>query len=533
MRVWLLFILSGALQGFQLPADATPKPASLAGHVIEVKSGDPVKKALVILRKGNDREIGAYADSAGKFAFQSVEPGAYIVLVDQDGYVPVSGVKPVTVILKPDDTETAFVLKLQKTAVISGHVFDADGDSVTGASIQIQSTTQKKGQPRAGSSAITNDRGEYRAFGVVPGKYRISASWTRALRHPTMSVQQAADLAGKAGEEAYAVTWYPGTLSVSGAGTVQVDSGAEVVGIDLQLRRIRAVRVRGTVTSSSGSAPALVMISLQPVGGEGQMAQLSVISAGGRFEIGGVLPGRYILTADAAATDNALAARRVVNIGETDLEGVQLTLAGPQPLKGRIVMPEGRKLPGLFVTLSPRELQSHQGGGLAQPAGDGSFTMPSVPTGDYDVILASNGPGDDLYLATIRMGDSDVLVDGLHVGEGALAELRITLKPNGGTISCSVVTAAEDPLPEAQVILIPDRTRQAAMALYGDCRTDATGSCDITGLAPGDYHAFAFTSTAERDFRDPETVREFEKFGKSVKVGEGDRTKAQLKAVPE
>src|ERR1700693_54917 len=98
MRVWLpllLFILCGALRGFQLPADATPKPASVAGHVIEAKSGEPVKKALVILRKGNDREIGAYADSAGTF-----------VSVEQDGYGPVSGAKPVTVILKPGDTET-------------------------------------------------------------------------------------------------------------------------------------------------------------------------------------------------------------------------------------------------------------------------------------------------------------------------------------------------------------------------------------------------------------------------------------------
>jgi protocatechuate 3,4-dioxygenase beta subunit len=535
MRVWLpllLFILSGALRGFQLPADAMPNPASVAGHTIEAKSGEPVKKALVILRKGNDREIGAYADSAGTFAFQSVEPGAYTISVEQDGYVPVSGAKPVTIILKPGDTETALVLKLQKTAVISGHVFDADGDPVTGAGIQIQPATQKKGQPRAGSTAITNDRGEYRAFGVVPGKYRISAFWTRALRHPTMSVQQAADLAGKAGEEAYAVTWYPGTLSATGAGIVQVESGAEVAGIDLQLRRMRAVRVRGIVTSS-GAAPALVMISLQPAGGEGQMAQASVVSAGGRFEIGGVLPGSYILTADAVATDNPLAARRLVNVGETDLEGVLLTLAGPQVLKGRIVVPEGRKLPGLFVTLASREPQNHQGGGLAQPASDGSFTMPSVLAGDYDVILATNEPGNDLYPATVRMGDSDVLVDGLHVGEGALAELRITLKPNGATITCSVVSAGEDPLPEAQVMLIPDPPRQSAMALYGNCRTDATGSCDITGLAPGDYHAFAFASPAQPDFHDPETVSEFEKFGKSVKVTDGDRANVQLKAVRE
>ena len=91
----------------------------------------------------------------------------------------------------------------------------------------------------------------------------------------------------------------------------------------------------------------------------------------------------------------------------------------------------------------------------------------------------------------------------------------------------------QEPLPDAQVVLLPDPPRQARMALYGDCRTDATGSCAITGVTPGDYHVFAFAPEEERDFRDPDSLKEFEKLGKPVKIGEGGRHQIEFKVIPE
>jgi len=164
----LLLVLSDALFGLQLPAGEVPKPASVAGRVIETKSGEPVRKALVILRRGNDKEIGAYADKLGIFAVQSVEPGAYTVSAEQGGYVAEPDAKPVTVNLKPGDNESGLVLKLRRTGAISGHVFDSDGDPLTGAVIQVEPAKLRKDQPKVGSVATTNDRGEYRAFGIAP-----------------------------------------------------------------------------------------------------------------------------------------------------------------------------------------------------------------------------------------------------------------------------------------------------------------------------------------------------------------------------
>lgn len=90
MRVWmpvLLFFFSNALLSFQDPAGETTKPASVEGRVIDTNSGEPVKRVLVILRRGNDRGIGAYTDTAGRFAFQAVEPGSYTLSAERDGYI--------------------------------------------------------------------------------------------------------------------------------------------------------------------------------------------------------------------------------------------------------------------------------------------------------------------------------------------------------------------------------------------------------------------------------------------------------------
>ena len=113
MRVWLPLLLlfrPNALLSFQHPPGGTTKPAIVEGRVIDAKSGEAVKKALVILRRGNDRGIGAYSDAAGNFAVQPVEPGSYTLSAERDGYIADPGAKPTIVNLKPGDAESSLLL---------------------------------------------------------------------------------------------------------------------------------------------------------------------------------------------------------------------------------------------------------------------------------------------------------------------------------------------------------------------------------------------------------------------------------------
>ena len=79
--------------------DAT-KPGGATGVVVESKSGAPVAKALVILRRGQDAGIGARTDASGGFAFRDLEPGTYQITAERAGFVPAPENKSKTVTVK-------------------------------------------------------------------------------------------------------------------------------------------------------------------------------------------------------------------------------------------------------------------------------------------------------------------------------------------------------------------------------------------------------------------------------------------------
>jgi hypothetical protein len=304
---------------------------------------------------------------------------------------------------------------------------------------------------------------------------------------------------------------------------------------------MHGVRVRGRVTppSGSGSPPLFQMVTLAPIGqhdASGQPHMSLIRDSKGEFEFRDVLPGEYRLQVMAGGVDqsNRMSAERMVDVGDQDIEGLQLTPGSPQTLNGQVIVPEGRKLPaGLVVMLGSREAGDTRGGGMAQVGGDGAFRIPDVASGDYDVLLASSsGTDDDSYIDTIRMGDRDALAEGVHVGEGQLPPLHIVLKPNGGAAECMVKDDQGDPVPDALVFAAPDAPKQRQAALYGECRAEADGTCKILGITPGDYHLYAFPPGTEIDYRDPDALKPFEKYSEAMKFAEGERKPVNLKTAP-
>ncbi|MBZ5579807.1 MAG: carboxypeptidase-like regulatory domain-containing protein [Acidobacteriia bacterium] len=511
------------------PAPPANAVGSVEGRVIEAHSGDPakpVRKALVIVRHGQEPGAGAYSDEKGNYRLQ-VEPGAYTVTVDRDGYVagPQSETKTVTVIA--GQTTSDVDLELVRTGVVSGRIVDADGEPMPRASVQLRSVRETRGGPFHG--AVTDDRGEYRIFQVPPGKYHLSAAYQPAFQQREIKLQTPD---GKA-EESYATTFYPGTPDLAQASALDVPAGADLTGIDLQVQRQHAVRIRGRVSGMQAAPLPIVIVALQPAGSQLGAARDAVLrSPSGEFELNGVLPGKYVLSANAPDITNrgaGASAQQTLVVGQSDLEGIQLTLAAPQTVSGRVVVPEGRNIPqGLLVLLSNRERVNRQAGGLSQIGSDGAFTVAAVPAGDYDIALGSAGPGDDLYVSAIRRGDDDVLAKGLRVNGPSAEPIEIVLKPNGGTVEVVARTPKGDPLPEASVALLPDAPRREQKALYGACMTDARGVCALQGVAPGDYHAFAAPKDAGLDFYDPDSTKDLEKQAKAVKVAEGDHQTVEI-----
>jgi hypothetical protein len=489
--------------------------------VVDAQSGEPVRKAIVVLREGKEPGTGTLSDAAGRFNFRDIPPAAYTFTIERQGFVTDPKSEHLTVLTKPGETESDITIKLIKTGALSGRVLDADGEPVTGASVQILSV-----QARASWYATTDDRGAYRAYGIKPGKYRIAASDSHE-RSPTVKKMVPAS------EEPYATTYYPSALDKRRAAVVGVDAGADLEGFEIHLLRTKGVRVRGRVSGPGGASPgAFVAVLLRPTQVPGQDRDVLSRDSKGEFEITQVPPGSYVISALAPIQDQKLSASRIIEVEDTDLDGVQLALASPQKIIGRVLIPENRKMPeGLVGVLASRQEDDRLGSGaMAEVDAKGGFTFAEVQAGDYDVVVGTTGTGDDLYISAIRVGDQDVLAEGLHV-DGSQGALEIVLKPNGGTVQCSVKNAEGQPVPDAHVRLLPDPPRRGQMALHAECEADASGKCTLLGVAPGAYHGFAFTSEPQIDFRRPEATKDFEDAGKAVKVAESDTQQLALSPV--
>lgn len=529
---------NAALVSGQENPPAPPKTGSIAGIAIDEKSGDGIAKALIILRRGQEGGVGEVTDASGKFTLREVDPGMYTLSVERDGYVVARG-QPQTVSVQAGQTTSDVKLKLVRTGTVSGRILDADGDPVSGVSVVVSPTRAAKTARPASWYAATNDRGEYRVFHVPPAGYRVSATYTPRSRNNGVVMQRPAGADAASGGDAYPTVYYPATIDARLAAVVTVEPGAELHGLDLQLVRVRGVRVRGRITAPSGGGPPPLfqMVTLVPIGprdAAGQGHNLLIRDPKGEFEFTGVMPGTYRLQVETGGINesNRMSARRTMEVGGSDLEGIQMTPGQPGNLRGRVTAPEGRKLtPGLIVMLESRDAGDTQGGGVAQVGVDGAFTIPEVAPGEYDVLIgATTGEGDDTYIQAIRIGDTDALVEGVHVGEGPLALLDIVLKANGGAAECTVKDDKGEPVPGASILVAPDPPRQRQAALFGQCLTHADGTCKILGITPGEYHVYAFPAGTEIDHRDQSALKPFEKYGEAIKFAEGESKPVNLKA---
>jgi hypothetical protein len=260
----LALLLAGALtaSGFQAPPPAAL--GTVAGRLIEAHSGDPAKgirKALVILKHGQEPGIGAYSDDKGNYRLQA-EPWAYSVTVERDGYVASSQSQTRTITVQAGQTTAGVDLELIRTGAISGRVVDPDGEPMPRASVQLRSVRERRRGPFLG--ALTDDRGAYRIFQIPPGKWYLSAAYQPAFQQREIKLQTPDGTA----EETFSTTYFPGTSDFAQAAAIDIPAGADLAGVDLQLQRVRAVHIRGRVSGMAAAPFPIVTIALQPVGSE-------------------------------------------------------------------------------------------------------------------------------------------------------------------------------------------------------------------------------------------------------------------------
>lgn len=531
-------------------------------------TGEPLKKATVRLTKNANSRTAASpgsqaqgpqgytttSEADGNFKIENIEPGDYRLSGDRSGYLTTQyGAKSFgragsTITLRPAQQLTNLSLTLTPQAVISGKVVDQDGDPVNGVMVQLVGQMWQRGKlrhmPQGGSN--TNDLGEYRIANVRPGKYYVLVQ--------RMRFGPEAEPASDPGKPDIRPvrTFYPEAPNVDSATQLDVKAGQDLTGIDVRLRTAPTFHIRGKIVGALPDGVGDQQLNLN-ASTRGDDTMMFMFGGGGRvtkdrtFDIAGVAPGTYTVNVFAMGGQVRALGRQDVDVGEADVNDVQVAVVPPGSLHGQISF-EGNPQPGVtadvknvHIFLSPSDNGRMMfGGGNATPKEDGTFVVDNVTPGKY--FLNVNAP-QGTYLKSVRLGSEEMLGKFLDLSQGSgqisvvfsygAAELDGTVQMPQNSAEATDAAAGQ-PLqtPDASVVLVPEKLNEDWSGIrFSD--TGAGGTFTIRQLPPGRYRAYAFEKMQYQDLQNPDLLKELEAKGTEVELKQNEKKQIQLPLISE
>ena len=523
----LVYVLAVVISTHALLAQAPPNPPNLpdaaqkppgnctvSGRVVSATDGAPLQSAQVGLIQRDDRKhpqmYGATTDSEGHFEIKQIEAGRYLFFASHAGYLEQeykatkSGYGQGAMLSLVSGQEVPDVLfRLVRAAIITGKVVDDAGEPMTGVNVSVLRNLTEEEKEDAGpnaqkrqlqsvSAGPTDDRGEYRIFGLDPGEYYIKASETGEPQGPGFTFGASLWVARELGS-LYAPVYYPGVLQMAQAQTVLLRAGEEMQA-DFSMRRIKTVEVSGRVIGIDGSPANRAYVNLMPDDVSDNGAQMfKNTDDKGEFVFKGVSPGSYALWVEEHDSGLRYHARRKIEVGEEKVDSIVLALGGGATIHGRVVTSGAGALAlnRVQVSLSPASDTDTAGSMGGQVKKDGSFELNGVGDGNYAVQAYAGEPG--WYVKSAHAGNEDVLEKGIHVENGAIAgNLEIIISGYSGQLEGTVTDNDQNqPLAGVQVRARPDPATEFNRFPWHQVSTDQNGHYVIKDVPPGKYKVVA------------------------------------------
>ncbi len=483
-------------------AAAQSKPATVEGSVTNSVSGQPVKRASVALRDLHGNEAyRAVTSSAGKFHFDSVEPGRYVASAQADGYSTVYKTARTQrlFVAAAEQAVTGIHIDVAPLGVISGQITDDAGEPIPRMGVIV--FRSHNGRASIAGLISTDDRGRYRLIDLERGSYYLLV--TRA-GEANPNVHYSGPI------YAYPRVFYPGVRTANEAELISIQPGAEVTA-NLRLRKMAAYRIRGKVAGFAGGQ---LTIGVQPCGEEtfgGNLQASAGVAQDGSFEISRVPVGQYCWI---FSTGSGPLEGSAVAVEDADLSGVGAQM--PPRFLGRGVL----ALDGLPTAAHPSVtagLFTKSGRPLAagRADSDGKFAFaPSQPAVTCRVLIQ---PDLRFYVKSIRYGTQDISSGWIPMLQRD-TPLTVTLGSDPGEIAGIAATGAEEAGAPVAVIAYPKDDPEARGDLVRLVEANPDGTFALGGLAPGDYSVIAAETGDTEELRDPRLLRLLASYASTLAV---------------
>lgn len=512
---------------------------TVSGMVVRRTDSAPLKSAVVqLIGEDHDHTIATKTTLDGRFALKNVPAGQYRLTVTRNGYfrAEYGQKKPsdpgATFSLKPGQVMSDLLFRLGRAGVITGRVYDPDGEPMPNAIVEAQRMVYDKGhrELRTETQSESNDLGEFRLHGLSPGRYYVSAqspNWEHVVGDRQFSGE------GKGTEKGYTKMYYPNATDPGRASVIVVKEGEEITSIDFLMKEVSVYRIRGKVinTTSKGSLDR-AWVAVLPRSQRNSWVTLggpNEVKKDGSFEIPEIPAGAYTLLASLFAEGKSYGTQQDVDVSTADVDGVMLTVGPGLTISGRILW-DGKPSYSteiLGVNLKSSERIEFWNGNGSRIAENNQFTLEDVSDGVFNVEVS--GLSKDCYIKEVRYGDSALPDTEIRVSKGASGDLDITVSSRGARIEGTVVTGENLSASGFWVVAVPEESKRNFERLYKADRTDQNGSFSIRGLAPGKYELFSWDSIEKGAWEDPDFLKEFDGQGESLVVEDGDVKRADLK----
>jgi hypothetical protein len=477
-----------------------------------------------------------------------LKPGRYTIAGTKDAWVTsIYGAKrplrPGSAIPLAVGQTVAIAVKMFRGAIITGVLLDYNNQPAANTQVSALRYLMQNGVRRLNStaSAVTDDRGVYRIYGLAPGDYFVgAAARSGGPNAPSSELRLIDERLRSERSVAFASTYFPGTSIATQAAPITLGAGEERDGVDFALQLVPTARVEGSVTSPDGSpAPAGTLVNLNAgvestFPGSGIAGFRSTRTApDGAFSFVDVSPGTYTVIAR-GGPPLTWASSEIAVDGES-ITGLGLGLQPGLTMTGQIRFDATRLTPPADLKSIRLTLQPIQSQGVVSlaPSGTvadatGRFEITGIIPGTYRVSVSLPGLGRPAswFLRSAVVNGQETLDTSLTIRPNeTIREASVVFSDRPAQLSGSVQNAAGGAPNEFTVILFPQNnafwTPQSRRIFA--MRPSADGAFSFTGLVPGAYLLAAIDDVEPGEWFDPALLQRLVPAALTIAITEGEQ----------
>jgi hypothetical protein len=497
-----------------LPAQPPSLPSNCAadGVVVNSMTGEPIPRAHVMALVS---QTAGTADNLGHWSLTNITCGRLQITATRPGFLNGGVRDPLTITAESPAHDVR--IQLTPQSVVFGKVTDEQGDPVMNAQVSVLASRVVGGRRAFQMTAAmqTNDLGEFRIPSLPAGRFIFCARGPATFAGSFNGVNP-----GNGGDSAAnGETCYPGPVEGGAASAMELPAGRETR-VDLSVRQVPAVSVRGTVTGMPKNQGAGVTLQQRGPARGPVNARPANITPDGRFEVRGVTPGSYVLATDYWEAGSRLTARVPVEVGGSDVEGIAVHLEPGPSINGllRVESTTGKTLPDTQWPLNLRSSDPMIGGGQLKWGKDrATFTIADITPGAYRL---EGTPPPPFYLKSATLGGRDMTREEVVIGQSA-GQLEVVIGDDSGAVEGVVQDSDGQPVRATAMAIEEGRSPRSIMS-----GTD--GHFRIANLAPGDYRIYAWDDITQVEYADPEWMKHQGGKGQAVTVSPGQTATLKL-----